>query len=70
MQIFRYANESRTSVVLKVGSAAPRGLGSRVSGVREHSVEYRGVLVLLKKKIVNNRILFGDIEKGPIVEIA
>ena len=58
---------SYRSVVFKVGSAATRGSGGRVSGVREHSVEYRGSL---KKKIENNRILFGNIEKGPIVEIA
>ena len=48
------------SVVLKVGSATPRGPGAECGGPRAFS-QISGVLVLLKKKIENNRILFGDI---------
>ena len=58
------------SVVLKVGSASPRGSASRVSGVRDHLVEYRGSLYFKRKKNENNRTLFGDIGYGPIVELA
>ena len=58
-----------SAVVLKVGSTAPRGYGSRVSGVRSIQSNIGGPCTF-KEKIENNRILFWDIEKGPIVEIA
>ena len=50
------------AAVLKVGSAAPRG-----STVIQSNI---GGPCTFKEKMENNRILIGDIEKGPIVEMA
>ena len=56
-------------MVLKVGSAAPRGPGAKCRGSASIQSNMGGPCTF-KEKIENNRILFGNIEKRPIVEIA
>ena len=58
------------TVVLKVGSAPPGGPRVKCLGSPIIQLNIGVPCTFKEKKIENNRILFGDIEKGPIVEIA
>ena len=51
------------SVVLKVESATPRGPGAECGGSASIQSNIGGPCTF-KEKIENDRILFGDIEKG------